>query len=75
MDNRLGGAVRAGNHKMIRNYDDGSMELYNLESALSETKHLAKRHPNLASRLDRKLGRWLTDTGAWMPKPPKPRGR
>jgi arylsulfatase A len=72
MGNRLGGAVRAGNHKLIRNYDDGSVELYNLESDLSETKNLVKRYPDLASRLDRKLGRWLKETDAWMPRPPKP---
>ncbi len=75
MDNRLGGAVRAGNHKLIRNYDDGSVELYNLKSDLGETKNLAKRQPEIAARLNRKLGQWLADTGAWMPKPPKPRGR
>jgi arylsulfatase A-like enzyme len=75
MDNRLGGAVRAGDHKLIRNYDDGSVELYNLKSDLGETKNLAERHPNLAKRLDRKLGRWLKETDAWMPKPPKPSGK
>ena len=74
MDNRLGGAVRAGNHKLIRNYDDGSVELYNLKSDLGETKNLAKRQPEIAARLNRKLGQWLADTGAWMPKPPKPKG-
>ena len=72
MDNRLGGAVRSGDHKLIRNYDDGSVELYNLKSDLGETKNLAKRHPNLAKRLDRKLGRGLKETDAWMPRPPKP---
>ena len=55
---------------MIRNYDDGSVELYNLESDLSETKNLAKRQPEIAARLNRKLGQWLADTGAWLPKPP-----
>ena len=75
MDNRLGGAVRAGDHKLIRNYDDGSVELYNLKSDLGETMNLAKRHPNLAKRLDRKLGRWLKETDAWMPKPPKSSGK
>ena len=73
MDNRLGGAVRAGDYKLIRNYDDGSVELYNLKSDLSETANLAKRRPKVAARLNRQLGQWLADTGAWMPKPPNPR--
>jgi arylsulfatase A-like enzyme len=73
MDNRLGGAVRAGDHKLIRNYDDGSVELYNLKLDLGETANLAKRQPEIAARLNRKLGQWLADTGAWMPKPPKPK--
>ena len=29
-NNRLGGAIRAGDYKLIEHYDDGSAELYNL---------------------------------------------
>jgi len=65
MDNRLGGAVRSGDYKLIRNYDDESVELYDLKSDLGETSNLAKR-------LDQKLSAWLADTEAWMPKPPRP---
>ena len=72
MDNRLGGAVRSGDYKLIRNYDDESVELYDLKSDLGETSNLAKEHPRLAKRLDQKLSAWLADTEAWMPKPPRP---
>jgi len=71
MDNRLGGAVRSGDYKLIRNYDDESVELYDLKSDLGETSNLAKEHPRLAKRLDQKLSAWLADTEAWMPKPPR----
>lgn len=72
MDNRLGGAVRSGDYKLIRNYDDQSVELYNLKSDLGERNNLAKLRPSLAKRLDQKLSVWLTDTKALMPKPPRP---
>ena len=75
MGNRLGGAVRSGDYKLIRNYDDQSLELYNLKSDLGESKNLAKRRPRLAKRLDQKLSAWLKETGAKMPKPPKPGAR
>ena len=75
MGNRLGGAVRSRNYKLIRNYDDRSLELYDLRADLSETKNLAKQRPRLAKRLDRKLAAWLKETGAKMPKPPKPSGQ
>ena len=75
MDNRLGGAVRAGDYKLIRNYDDGSVELYNLKSDLGETKNLTKHHPRLAKRLNQKLTVWLNETNAWMPKAPRPNGK
>ena len=72
MGNRLGGAVRSGDYKLIRNYDDQSLELYDLKSDLGETQNLAKRRPRLAKRLNQKLSVWLTETGAPMPKPPNP---
>ncbi len=75
MDNRLGGAVRSGDYKMIRNYDDQSVELYNLKSDLSETKNLVNQRPQLAQRLNSKLTTWLEETDALMPKPPNPRAK
>jgi len=67
--NRPGGAVRAGAHKLIRRDDDGSLELYDLATDLSETKNLAAAEPDLAAKLDAALGRWLKDTGAQLPTP------
>ena len=44
MGNRLGGAVVASNGwKLIRNYDDNSLELYNLHEDLSEKINMAKK--------------------------------
>ena len=71
MGNRLAGAVRQGRWKLIRNYDDGSLELYDLGKDLGEKKNLAQAHPETAARLDAGLSRWLKETGAPMPRPPK----
>ena len=67
MGNRLAGAVREGKWKMIRNYDDGSLELYDLGKDLSEKRNLAKESPKVSQRLNRKLSQWLKETNASMP--------
>lgn len=66
-DNRLGSAIREGDYKLIRRYDDGSLELYNLEQDLGERANLTGQLPQLARRLDAKLSHWLKDVGAQMP--------
>jgi arylsulfatase A-like enzyme len=50
-ENRLGSAIREGDHKLIKNYDDDSLELYDLTSDLSEKNDLATQSPALAKRL------------------------
>jgi arylsulfatase A len=73
MGNRLAGAVREGKWKMIRNYDDGSLELYDLGKDLSEKRNLAEESPKVSRRLNRKLSKWLKETNAPMPTvQPKP---
>jgi len=70
MGNRLGSAIRAGDYKLIRNYDDGSLELYDLKNDLGEQHNLAATRVPLADRLQRQLAHWLRQTGAPMPRPP-----
>ena len=72
MDNRLAGAVREGRWKLIRNYDDDSLELYDMSKDLSETTNLADKRPKIATRLNRGLSQWLKETDAPMPRPAKP---
>ena len=69
-NNRLGSAIREGDYKLIRRYDDGSLELYHLASDLGERTNLSRQLPLLAQRLNAKLGRWLAETGARMPWAP-----
>ncbi|MHC4692077.1 MAG: sulfatase [Planctomycetota bacterium] len=66
--NKLGGAVREGDYKLIERYDDDSVELYNLADDLSEKRDLSLEMPQKAAKLKHKLNTWLTESGAIMPK-------
>ncbi|MBN2128267.1 MAG: sulfatase-like hydrolase/transferase, partial [Sedimentisphaerales bacterium] len=68
-NNRLGGAIRAGDYKLIEHYDDGSVELYNLADDISEQNNLAQRLPQKAKTLKQNLDQWLKKSNAKMPKP------
>ncbi len=65
--NRLGGAIRQGNHKLIERFDDDSVELYDLKQDIGEKHNLAKQMPKLAADLQQKLKNWRKTTGAAMP--------
>jgi uncharacterized sulfatase len=64
-----GGAVRAGDWKLIEYFEDGRVELYNLKDDLSETKDLAAAMPDKAAELRKKLADWRAGVGAQMPTP------
>jgi arylsulfatase A len=66
--NRLGGAIRAGRHKLILHYGDDSAELYDLSADISETRDLSAALPAKTAELKGKLKAWLRDTGAKMPR-------
>ncbi len=65
--NRLGGAIRKGNYKLIRFYDDESVELYDLEADPGERNDLAGTNPGKARELRAELDRWLLESNAQMP--------
>ena len=67
--NRLGGAIREGDYKLIKWYDDESVELYNLADDLSEKNDLSVKMPRKAADLKHKLEAWLAESGAAMPEP------
>ncbi len=66
-ENRLGSALREGDFKLIKNYDDGSLELYNLSSDIGEKNNLAEKLPDHAKRLADKLDAWLLECDARLP--------
>ena len=68
-ENRLGGAIREGDYKLIEFYDDGSVELYNVARDIGEKYDLSSEMPEQAAALKEKLDRWLESSGAKMPRP------
>jgi uncharacterized sulfatase len=64
-----GGAIREGEWKLIEWFEDGSLELYNLERDIGETTNLAPIMPGRARRMQRKLAAWRDRVGAKMPTP------
>ncbi len=66
--NRLGGAVREGDYKLIERYDDDSVELFNLADDLGEKHDLSEEMPEKTAELKSKLDAWLLESGAMMPQ-------
>lgn len=73
-----GGAIRAGDFKLIENYEDGSVALYNLKEDIGETQDLSESMPEKAAEMRKKLhdfyktyeAKFLEDKGknkAWRP--------
>ena len=61
--------IRDGDHKLIRYYEDGHEELYNVKEDISEANDLAAIHTDLVKNLSAKLTAHLTEVGAKIPKP------
>ena len=59
-----GGAIRSGDHKLVENYEDGSISLYHLIDDPGESRDLAPAKPELAAQLREKLHAWYRRTGA-----------
>jgi arylsulfatase A-like enzyme len=66
---RPAGAVRDGDWKLVEQYEDGSLELYNLADDAGETRNLAGIAPERAAELQRKLQTWRVRVGAQMAGP------
>ena len=66
--NRLASAIRSGDYKLIKFYDDDSVELYDLNNDISESTDLASEMPEKAAELRRELEAWLKKTNASQPQ-------
>ena len=67
-ENRLGSAVRSGDYKLIKFYDQDTVELYNLKEDIGELQDLAKDMPEKAQQLRSELESWLKETDASQPQ-------
>lgn len=61
---RPAGVAREGDWKLIEQYEDGSLELYNLAQDPSETTDLAATEPTRVAALRGKLEAWRRSVGA-----------
>ena len=61
------GAIRKGNYKLIEHFNDGSIELFNLEDDIGETVNLVNRRPAKAQELFTDLKAWRATVDAPMP--------
>jgi len=62
-------AIRWGNWKLIEELETGNVTLYNLATDVSEQRNVSKNHPEIVSRLKRKLHAWRKETNAPMLEP------
>jgi hypothetical protein len=61
-------AIRAGDWRLVRFYEDGRRELYNLRDDVGETTDRAAREPDRVASLTDKLDAWLASVGAQFPE-------
>jgi arylsulfatase A-like enzyme len=67
--NKPGGAIRAGDFKVIEFYEDGKLELYNLKHDIGEKNDLAAKMPDKLKELHQMLKDWRKSVDAQMPTP------
>jgi arylsulfatase A-like enzyme len=61
-------AVRHGDWKLIRFYDGGREELYNLREDIAEQNDVAAKEPEVTRRLSVKLDNWASTVGCRIPE-------
>ena len=66
--NRMASAIRSGPYKLLKFYDDDSVELYDLENDISEAKNLAEENPEKTEAMRYELEQWLKNVGASIPQ-------
>jgi arylsulfatase A-like enzyme len=64
-----GGAVRAGDLKLVEFFEDGRRELYDLKNDVGESPNLAEEKPERVRELAAKLDAWRRAVGARGMKP------
>ncbi|MFM7073766.1 MAG: sulfatase-like hydrolase/transferase [Planctomycetota bacterium] len=66
---RPAGAIRDGDWKLVEQFEDGSLELYNLAADVGETRNLAADEPQRVEKMAAALRAWRLRVGARMPTP------
>ena len=61
--------MRDGDWKLIRFFEDGHEELYNLKEDIGETTNLVDSEPEKTAELSAKLTAWSEEIEALIPEP------
>lgn len=64
---RPGSVIRYGRYKLHEYFEDGGLELYDLENDIGERNNLADSLPEVRDALHTKLKAWREETGAEVP--------
>ncbi len=60
-------AIRLGNWKLIKYFEDGKNELYDLKNDIGEKFDVLSSYPKIAAKLNKTLEEWLISTNAKIP--------
>ena len=63
------GAIRFGRYKLIEYYENGTVQLFDLENDIGEQNDLAGSYPAVTKKLKKMLHQWRNDVDAKMPYP------
>ena len=66
------GAIRKGDWKLIEDFEDGSLQLYNLAEDISEKNNLVKTNPKKVEELLRDMRLWRKEVNAPVPSEKNP---
>ncbi len=64
--------IRRGDWKLIENFEDGSLELYNLANDLGERTNLSDKNPQKRDELYKAMKQWQADVKTPIPTKPNP---
>ena len=63
------GAIRLGNYKLIEYFENGTLQLFDLENDLGEQRDISTENPETTQKLLKMLQDWRQQTDAKMPYP------
>lgn len=59
-------SIRVGNWKLVKFYESGAVELFDLAADISESQDLSAKEPEVVQRLERRLAKYLEEVDAPM---------
>ena len=62
-----GGAIRLGRYKLLEYYENGTLQLFDLENDIGERHDLVESQPEIPQRLKKMLHDWREEVDAKMP--------